>query len=957
MQTNTHFFSRILLPSLVAVLLFMASIYLFVIPNYRESLMNGKRETIRELTNTAWSVMQKLDLMVDEDFDVIQAQREAIIIIGDMRYGDELKDYFWITDTTPRMIMHPYRPSMIGMDLTDYRDPKGKNFFVDIVKIVKTNGDGYVDYKWQWKDDSLTIVPKLSYVKAFHPWGWIVGTGIYIEDVNREISNLTQKVVWISVLITLIISAIIIYLARRNYIAEAERQKAQERLRDSLQRYKKLVEASTDGVLMIIENEIVYCNPYLLNLLGYTQEDFDGHDKQFYETLKSFVKIDLEDTQGEEAKQLEISSEQKIKKKNGVSVDVIVNRSKFELEGKRGYIYAVKDVSRHKDVERELDLSMEKFKSIAGLLNLGIFRCTLGRQSRFVEINSKALELLGFNSEHEIKDTQVQDLIDITNEKKEVVRAINEGTHVKDRLLRLKRTDGSVLSALVSLFPVHDAHGKTVFCDGIIIDAYDHLCHDVGFDKSKSTLHLSANILLHPIKDYLLPAPQCDMDTSVEVASKLMTSSKSDIVLVMSDRSSIVGLVTHSDISRRVVASSKNLSVPVSEIMSAPVLAVNDDDMVMDAFNLMVQHKVSYVVVKSKENGKPFYISLIKLSELRKDTPEFMINAIQNAGSTYEIADTMKHLPQLVKTLVETGTGVATTGKLISKISDTISNKLIKNAIDELGQPPAPFAFLALGSEGRREQTLATDQDNAIIYQVDSPHKVDECKNYFLELGAKVCNYLDRVGYPLCKGGVMAMNKEWCMEINEWKKSISAWINTPNPQEILNTSIFFDFRPVYGDFELANLLQHFCFKSLKEKNVYFFNLAKSITELKVPSIDGASLASTSLDIKLPILAITSIARLWSLKFGIGERNTSERFFALQSAGIFNANLREDFEQALRYLMMLRIKNQLSQIEAGKNPTNEINSKDLAGIDRIMLKKVVSTISDHQNRLGIEFRLG
>jgi PAS domain S-box-containing protein len=935
----------------------MASIYLFVIPNYRESLMNGKRETISELTNTAWSVLQKLDLMVNDDFDIKQAQREAVIIIGDMRYGDELKDYFWITDTTPRMVMHPYRPSMIGMDLTDYRDPKGKNFFVDIVNIVRTNGDGFVDYKWQWKDDSLTVVPKLSYVKAFQPWGWIVGTGIYIEDVNKEISNLTQKVVWISVLITLIISAIIIYLARRNYVAEAERQKAQERLRDSMQRYKKLVEASTDGVLMIIENEIVYCNPYLLNLLEYTQEEFDKHDDQFYETLGSFTQFDLKENQGlAETKQQEISSEQKIKKKNGVSIDVIVNRSNFELEGKQGFIFAVKDVSKHKDVERELDLSMEKFKSIAGLMNLGIFRCTLGRQSRFVEINSKALELLGYNSEYELKDTQVQDLIDIANEKKEVIRVINEGIHVKDRLLRLKRADGTVLSALVSLFPVHDAHGKTVFFDGIIVDAYDHLCHDVGFDKSTSSLHLSANILLHPIKDYLLPAPQCEMDATVEVASKLMTSTKSDIIIVMSDKSSIVGLVTHSDISRRVVALGRSLSVPVSEIMSAPVLAVNDDDMVMDAFNLMVQHKISYVVVKSKENAKSSYISLIRLSELRKDTPEFMINAIQKAGSIYEIAENMEHLPQLVKTLVETGTGVATSGKLISKISDTITDKLITVAIDELGQPPAPFAFLTLGSEGRREQTLATDQDNAIIYQVDSSHVEVECRNYFLELGNRVCKSLNRVGYPLCKGGVMAMNKEWCMEINEWKKSISAWVNTPNPQEILNTSIFFDFRPVYGDFELANVLQNFCFKMLKEKNVYFFNLAKSIIELKVPSIDGPSLATNNLDVKLPILAITSIARLWSLKFGIGERNTSERFFALQSAGVINANLREDFEQALRYLMMLRIKNQLSQIEAGKTPTNEIHSKDIAGIDRIMLKKVVSTITDHQNRLGLDFRL-
>jgi len=674
MQNKPRLFSRIILPSMIAVLLFLVAIYLFVIPNYRESLMNGKRETIRELTNTAWSVLHKLDLMIDEDFDIKQAQNEAIIIIRDMRYGPELKDYFWITDTTHRMVMHPYRPLLNGQDLTDYQDPRGKNFFVDIVNIVKDHGDGYVDYKWQWKDDSLTVVPKLSYVKAYEPWGWIVGTGIYIEDVNREISKLTRTVVWISGLITILIAAIITYLARRNYVTELERQKVQERLRESMVRYKKLVEASTDGVLMIIGNEIVYCNPYLLNLLGYSQMEFDQHDAHFFENLNTFIKSCSNQLSGDRIeKSLENSSEHKIMKKNGVMVDVVVNLSKFDIEGKQGLIYAVKDVSKHKDVERELDLSMEKFKSIADMMNLGIFRCTLGRQSRFVEINSKALELLGYSNQHELKDTQVQELFDVTEEKKEVVRAINEGIHIKDRLIRLKRADGTIFPAMVSLFPVNDTHGKTVFCDGILIDAYDHLCRDANFEKNPSTLHLSANILLHPISDYLLPAPQCDIDTPVNVASKLMITSKSDVVLVMSDKSTILGIITHSDISRRVVAIGANTSVPVSGIMSAPVLSVNEEDMVMDAFALMIQHKVSYIVVKSKENRKPSYISLLSLSELRKDTPEFLINSIQKAESVREISETMNHLPRLVSNLVETGTGIATTGLLISKISDTIT--------------------------------------------------------------------------------------------------------------------------------------------------------------------------------------------------------------------------------------------------------------------------------------------
>ncbi len=956
MQFRQRFTSRILLPSLAAVLLCMAAIYLFGIPNYRESLMNGKRETIRELTATAWSVMYKLDKMVDVDFTLNDAQNEAIAIISGMRYGPEQKDYFWITDTIPVMVMHPYRPTMNGMNLTHYQDPRGKNFFVDIVNIVRENGDGYVDYKWQWKDDSLTVVPKLSYVKAFKPWGWIVGTGIYIEDVNREISNLTEKVLWISILVTILIATVIFYLTRKNYVAENERAKAQERLRDSMEKYKKLVEASTDGVLLVMENDIAYCNPYLLNLLDYTQDDFEHKNPQFYETLNDFLlpekKVDTNRPAINHS--LEISKEHRLYKKSGLAVDVVVNCSKFDLAGHEGTIYTIKDVLKHKDIERELDISLEKFKSMAGMMNLGFFRCTLGRESRFIEINPVATKLLGLLSQYEVKETRVLELFDVEEEKKEVIRALNEGVLLKDRLLHIRRPDGSVLPALVSLYPVNDTHGKSVFCDGILVDAYDHLCHNKGFEKSSPSVHLSANVLLRPVKDYLLNAPCCLPETPVEAASRIMIGEKSDIILITNTSGQILGLLSHSDISRRIVSMRKPYTITVSEIMSSPVISVNEDEMVMDAFSLMIQHNIAYTVVKTESKNRYSYLSLLKLSEMRQDTPEYFIDTIQKATSVYEIASLMGRLPRLVKVLVESGTGVNATGKLISRVSDSISVKIIEQAIAEMGNPPAPFVFLALGSEGRREQTLATDQDNAIVFLPPENVSVVECREYFLQLGENVGSALATAGYPLCKGGVMAMNPEWCMSFEGWAKHIDNWINTPNPKEILNISIFFDFRPIYGDFSIADKLQNFCLISLKNKNIFYFNLAKSILNLKPAGIEGNT--QYPYDIKLPLLAITSIARLWSLKSGISERNTLARFLALESAGIITTSLREDFDKAYRYLMSLRIKSQLRQVESGTELGNHIIPKHLSEFDRILFKKIMAIISDHIARLGLEFRI-
>jgi PAS domain S-box-containing protein len=959
-----RFFYRILLPSLVTIFLFLASIFLYVIPNYRNSLMEKKRETIHELTNTAWSVMHKLNSLVSDSFDVAEAQLEAAIIIADMRYGEEFKDYFWITDTLPRMVMHPYRPQMNGMSLADFADPAGKKFFVEIVNLVKQSGDGYIDYKWQWKDDSLMVVPKLSYVKAFEPWGWIVGTGIYVEDVQREINSIIRQVVWISIIITLLIAALIAYLARRNYMAEMHRFTAQEKLKETLDKYKKLVEASPDGVMMTMEDEMVYCNPYLLELLGFDEKEAIANNQIFNRSMKSITDPahPNHDTLPPETVAEKVTEQQLLRKDRSVR-NVVVHRSVFMTGTKKGFIYTLKDVSKHKDIERELDLSMEKFKSIADLMNLGMFRCTVERNPRFTEINNIALKLLGFGSIAEIGELSLLDLLFDQNERRQLIRAIASNVQLKDKLVKIKNPDGSSTALLLSLFEVKDAYGKAVYYDGILVDAYDYLSRRADIEKSSVVQPVSTNLLLKSLKDLVVYPPICDLNTPASVASRLMTMRKCDLVLVADDKATVIGLVTHGDISRRIIAPELPVSTRVAEIMSAPVITLTDQEMVMDAFALMIQHKISYVIVHSTSNKQAGYISLTDLSEMRRDTPEFLINNIQQAGSVDEIAELMKQLPGLVSMLVETGTGSATSGRLISRISDQVTVRFIQDALQELGPAPVPFVFLILGSEGRREQTLATDQDNAIVYDDSTALPEVELKKYFLKLGEIVCTKLDRVGYPFCDGGVMAMTEQWCLSFGEITSQVSRWINKPNPKELLNVGIFFDFRPVFGDLALSGRLQDFCLKELRDKPVFMYNLVQATTSIKQPvNLRGQivfelhDLHGEYFDVKKPLMTIVGIIRLWSLKYGLSERNTLERLYALRSVDAITDSFFNEFSEAVRYLMYLRIRNQLRQHDAGDKTGNYISPSALPEIDRTMLKKILSAISAHQSRLATEFRI-
>ncbi len=185
---------RIIIPVALTISLFIMTIFLLIIPMMEKYMMDGKREAIMHLTESAWSTLALYQSRADQGLITQdEARQKAVAHLEHLRYGPELKDYFWINDTTPVMVMHPYRPDLVGKNIAGFEDPAGKKMFAEMVETVRNSGAGFVDYLWQWKENSQRVVPKISYVKGFEPWGWVIGTGIYVEDVRAEISAVTQK--------------------------------------------------------------------------------------------------------------------------------------------------------------------------------------------------------------------------------------------------------------------------------------------------------------------------------------------------------------------------------------------------------------------------------------------------------------------------------------------------------------------------------------------------------------------------------------------------------------------------------------------------------------------------------------------------------------------------------------------------------------------------------------------
>jgi signal transduction histidine kinase len=230
-------FWRIVLPPIFTTLLFVSTIFFLILPFIEESIVARKREMISELVSVAWNNLQFFEQLESTGrLSRHEAQQQAREQIRSLRFGPENSDYFWINDRHPRMIMHPYRPDLEGQDLSQYSDPNGKFLFSEMVTVVENQGAGFVDYMWQWKDDPSRVVPKISYVRGFEPWGWVVGSGIYIEDVKMEIASFTRHLVWVCVGIVgiiMILGSVVVQqgVASRNRWRKAEDEARQHLLR------------------------------------------------------------------------------------------------------------------------------------------------------------------------------------------------------------------------------------------------------------------------------------------------------------------------------------------------------------------------------------------------------------------------------------------------------------------------------------------------------------------------------------------------------------------------------------------------------------------------------------------------------------------------------------------------------------------------------------------------------
>jgi CBS domain-containing protein len=307
--------------------------------------------------------------------------------------------------------------------------------------------------------------------------------------------------------------------------------------------------------------------------------------------------------------------------------------------------------------------------------------------------------------------------------------------------------------------------------------------------------------------------------------------------------------------------------------------------------------------------------------------------------------------------LLKEGARASNITKIITELNDRLLRKILEIAERKFGKPPVAYCWVAFGSEGRKEQTFKTDQDNALIFaDPETAEQEDAAGRYFAEFTAFVRESLLRCGFPPCPADYMASNARWRQPLRVWKKYLASWVSTPMPEALMHAVTFFDFRPVYGEAALAEELRTSLIGLLRDQKVFLGHMANLVVKNTPPigffksfvvEKDGAHKDELNLKVK-GIAPLVDIIRLFALERGVRETSTLERITALRGAHTIVQEYADEFENAFEFIMLLRIHHQYEQISDGRTPDNFINPNELSNLEKRSIKDAFQLITKAQD---------
>jgi CBS domain-containing protein len=420
-----------------------------------------------------------------------------------------------------------------------------------------------------------------------------------------------------------------------------------------------------------------------------------------------------------------------------------------------------------------------------------------------------------------------------------------------------------------------------------------------------------------------------------------------------------LGIVTDRDFRVRVLAAGLPLETPLRDVMSTDLITIAHDAYVYEAKLLMLRHNVHHLPLV-RHNKVTGIVALTDIVQYESQSSLLLVRGILIQETVEGLAEQSLQVASVMVRMQHEGASSQMIGNAMSVIGRTFKQRLLQLAEEKLGKPPVPYCFLALGSMAREEQLLVTDQDNALILSVD--YNEAQHGTYFKQLADFVCDGLDACGYSYCDGGIMASNPRWRLTLKEWKQQFSEWIEKPNPQALLNASIFFDLEGVDGKVAWAEQLTRFIVGKAKKNPVFLAALARNAMNRTPPlgffkdfvlEKDGRQRYSINLK-RRGTAPLVDVIRVHALAEGSLSQNSFDRLDDLAKSALLPEGKKDELSDALEYLSMIRIRQQVAAIEAGEEADNTVEPETLSSKERRGLKEAFQVLSSAQKFLKFRY---
>lgn len=491
--------------------------------------------------------------------------------------------------------------------------------------------------------------------------------------------------------------------------------------------------------------------------------------------------------------------------------------------------------------------------------------------------------------------------------------------------------------------------------------------------RAKKTYHVENDSLLREDDFIEIDSGKSPLTTPPEApiqdAVRRMTERGFGSIIVTDEQKYPIGIITDTDLRRKVATGDVGVDEPVSSIMNSPVFTISTPMPIATAILIIMKKNLRHLVVT--QNGDVHSKVLGVLSEhdllvLHGNNPVVLVKEAWEAKNIKYMPAIRQRAEDMLLRYMEKGTSISFLAEVITELNDVIIEKAIDTAIEDLIQqglknPGLKFAWLSLGSEGRGEQFLRTDQDNAIIYEDPSPEMEAEAKEYFVALGKRVNKLLNTCGFEFCPAQIMAGNPKWNLSETEWKRTFANWIDQPDPKAVMHTTIFFDFRANYGHTELAERLKAFLKQRIPSSGGFLRFLAKNAMQNPPPLsffrnfiIERSGDQKNRFDIKArAIMPIVDAARTMSLELGYLESsNTFDRLRYLASYDTGNAKIIEEGIMAYEIILHHRILSGLRNQNTGRYILINVLGK----IERQSLRSTFETIMQIQKMISLRYGL-